>query len=112
MHLNDIKRDPTEMPREELLELISEMQASRLISKKRAKKKGSSTPGKLHIYKELLDGKEIAWCKKSREEGKRKPRIKRVSKFEPDDTFELCKGCVKAVQKEHPDSLTHILEEE
>ena len=108
MELKDFGPSPTEMPRETLLELVRNIQASRLVSKKRPKSKSTSQPGKIHILdcnQPGLNGLgpvlEIARCGKSRDMGKRKPRIRSVFKIKKTDfPEEYCKACVKALLKD------------
>lgn len=119
MELKDLKPSPVEMSREDLLALISGIQDSRLVSKKKPRKKTPAKPGKLHVWRhnqlglggDAMPTLEIAWCGKSRELSKRKPRIKHPNKITKKDVPDLCKACIKAGRKESPDFLNSILED-
>ncbi|KKL87430.1 hypothetical protein LCGC14_1934830 [marine sediment metagenome] len=93
--------------------LVQEIQRSRLISKKKRRGTPPSAPGKIHIHESTQlklvaeeKGIEQAYCGKKREEGKRKPRIRKFEKItKKKDKKQICKACFKKYLSEFPEQI-------
>ncbi len=91
-HLSDLKPSITELPQDEALALVTEIQASRLRSKPKLKKPKAAA-GKMHGLFFKTGRLWVTLCKKERDCGAKAPRITE------DETLITCKGCLKVKEK-------------